>query len=186
MGGGAEHEPPGQIVLWFGANWEPLPDHNQPSSQPLNHSVLSHSCYHHCLFTLNYCFPPRAQSPSQELPVRASASPPAQLLRHAITRTQWGNLAKTHSLCLYFSHTSLLRSNYTLSLILHWEECAWLMCDQFSTHFKSSWFSRGVQYFTTYSRSSCPADFLSQILLPHCSLRSARWCFINCQWLRPH
>lgn len=71
--------------------------HNQPSSQTLKHSVLSHSCYHHCLFSLNYCFSPRAQTPSQVLPVRAAVSPPTQLLRHAITCIQWGNIAKTHS-----------------------------------------------------------------------------------------
>lgn len=68
---------------------------------------LSHSCYHHCLFTLNYCFSPRAQTPSQVLPVRTSASAPAQLLRHAITCIQWGNLAKTHSHCHFFFLTRL-------------------------------------------------------------------------------
>lgn len=143
---------------------------------------LSHSCYHHCLFTLNYYFSPRAQTPSQVLPVRTSASAPTQLLRHAITSYRGEILQKHIHIVIFFSHQALWRSNYIVSLIIHWEKCVWLMCERFTTHFKSSRFSRGIlnisPHIDTY-KSRCPADFLTKILLLRCSLQSARWYFIN-------
>lgn len=159
----------------IGANWKPFPHHNHPSSQPLNHS----GSYHHCLFTLNYCFSPRDQTPSQMLPVCASASAPAQLLGHAITCIQWGNLAKTHSLFFFF-HQALLRSNYICELNSTLDEmCVINVWKIYHALLITVIFQRYSLRFTTYSRSRCPADILAEILLPRCSLQSARWYFIT-------
>lgn len=66
---------------------------------------ISHSCYHHCLFTLNYCFSPRDQTPSQVLPVHTSASAPAQLDMQSLAYN--GEISKTHVHCPFFSPSSL-------------------------------------------------------------------------------
>lgn len=87
------------------------PDHKQPWLRPLNHSGF---VYRHCLFTLNYCFSPRAQTTSQVLPVYTSASASAQLLRHAIACIQWGNLTEK-TLSFFLFPTRLSRDPIILS-----------------------------------------------------------------------
>lgn len=173
MRGGAEHEPPGTIVLWFCANWKPLPDQDRPQL----HSHSKHSGSPTAVITTVCSLLITVFLQEPEPQVKCFLSAHLQVLQRnyldmqSLAYNGENNLSETHSHCLFFFfllHQALLRSNYTVSLILQWEKCLWLMCERSLN-----------RRFATYSRSRCPADFLAGILLPCCSLQSARWYFIN-------
>lgn len=80
----------------------PIGNLSQTASSRLHTQPLSHRASPTAVITtvcslLIIVFLQEPQTPSQVLPVHTSASAPAQLLRHAITCIQWGNLTQTHS-----------------------------------------------------------------------------------------
>lgn len=171
MRGGAEHEPPGAIVLWFGANWKPLPGHKQAASQPLNHNAAPTAVITTVCSLLIIVF---LQEPKPR--VKCFLSAHLQVLQNNYQDMQSlaynGEISQKHIhiVIFFFSPHSLeIQLYYELNSTLG-EMCVinvWMILQ------------RNSQHFTTSSSSRCPADVLTEILPPRCSHQSARWYFIN-------
>lgn len=102
-------------LIWCQSQASPRP--RAASFAATQPQCLSHSCYHHCLFTLNYCFAPRAQTPRQVLPVHASLSVPA------LTAITWtcNHLHTTGKSCKNTLTLSFFSSSCSLEIQLYSE-----------------------------------------------------------------
>lgn len=161
------------LWLWFGANWKLFPKPQPPVLTSTQPQWLSHSCYHHCLFMLNYCFSPRAQNPC----VKCFLSAHLQVLQHNYLDMQsfaynW-EISQKHLHIYFFSPGPLEIQLYCELNSTLGELCVinvWIDVPYTLNHH---------QKYSLFHHSRFLLAETPHPPTPHCSLQSAMWYFIN-------